>query len=72
MKIEDTITKVAEHVADRAIDGDTPFSESLDALGKLTAFYGLVLKHHGFKEDPDVPTMGSLQQLVKDAGPGDD
>lgn len=43
------IEKLAKHIADKAIDKDTPFAESLDAFKQLTAYYALTLRH---REEP--------------------
>lgn len=47
---KDEIAKVAKHIADKAVNKDTSFAESLDAFKQLTLYYGLLLKNKGVPE----------------------
>ncbi len=59
--IENQMIKVAKHIADKAVNKDTPFAESLDAFKSLTAYYGLLLKNKGASEDdPDAPNFDNF------------
>lgn len=68
MKFPDQLAKLARHVADKAALSDTPFSETLDALGKLTTYYALMLKNAGKSsdEDEDVPTISQMTARMRE------
>ncbi len=59
--IQQELEALALHVAKRAQEPDTAFQDTLDAFGKLTTYYGLLLKNQG-KLPPDEvePTMHDL------------
>lgn len=69
MKIPEQLNKLAKHVAEKAIQDQTPFAEALDALGKLTTYYGLLLKNAGksSEEDETAPTIGSMSERMREA-----
>ena len=58
---ENRMTKIAQHIADKAVNKDTPFAESLDAFKSLTAYYALLLKNKTAPEDdPDAANFDNF------------
>lgn len=45
--------KIAEIMAEKAADKDTPFAEITDAFKAMTAYYALLLKHKAKSGDDD-------------------
>lgn len=69
--IQDALQDLALHVAEKARDPDTAFPDALDAFGKLTVYYGLLLKNQGKIPPEEVePTMADL--LNDDQGDPDE
>lgn len=66
MKTPDPLAALAKHIADKAIEEDTPFAEVLDAFGKLISYHALKLKHRGRQddEDEDAPTMDRFADMM--------
>lgn len=64
--------ELANHIAEKALDSDTPFAEALDAMGKLTSYYGLLLKSKGKADLPetDEPTIGRIMESIQAADEG--
>ena len=44
MTFDQSLAKLARHVAEKATHKNTPFSETLDAFGKLTTYYSALKK----------------------------
>lgn len=62
------LADLAKHVAEKAGEDSTPFAETLDAFGKLTAYYGLLLKNRGsIPAEDDEPTIGRIQERLREA-----
>jgi len=51
MNVEKSLARLADHVAKRALDGTMPFSETLDAFGKLITYYSALKKNKGHSEE---------------------
>lgn len=69
-KSTDPLADLAKHVSDKAMLSDTPFSETLDAFGKLTTYHALILKHRGktADTDDDAPTMERFAEEFRQEG----
>jgi hypothetical protein len=50
-KIRNNLDKLAKDIADKAVQKDTPFTETLDAFKALHAYYALLLKNKGGPAD---------------------
>ena len=59
------LEKAAISIAKKAVEGDTPFSERLDAFKALTAYYGHRLKRKEPPADEDgEPGIGDMARDI--------
>jgi len=63
---DDAMQKLAEVIAKKAADDNTPLAEKIDALGKLTPYYALILKKRPHEEDGD-ETIEGIQETLRRA-----
>lgn len=68
MTLKQTLENLAEAIATKAKNGNTPFAEAIDALKALTALYGLFSKKK--VDDPDDEpgefTMADAQSMIEE------
>lgn len=68
MAFKDKLDKLAEHLADKAILNDTPYSESIDAFKELRAYYATILKETKPEDATnDNKSFGDFQRKVQQA-----
>jgi len=65
--IDKHLTELSEHIADKAMQKDTSFAESLDAFKSLTAYYGLLLKTRTPTEDDESPNFANFGKALDEA-----
>ncbi len=66
MKIETSLSRLAAHVAQRATLHDTPFSETLDAFGKLITYYSALKKNKATTEETSSePDFTAFQAAIE-------
>ena len=65
-RFDDQMSKLAKHIADKAMKEATSFTESLEAFKQLTLYYGLLLKNKGKDEtDDDTPTFANFSSRLE-------
>lgn len=67
MPFKDKLDKLAEHLADKAIQGTTPYAESIDAFKELRAYYATIMKETKPEEPNDNKSFGDFQRKVQQA-----